>query len=88
VDLVVWDDHKGLGKAITTHFQGATWQRCQTHFVRHILDACPKSLQGELHRRLRLVFDAPDMATTRRLLDDTGLRGTGSKGCGAIGGGV
>jgi len=70
VDLVVSDDHKGLVKAITTHFQGATWQRCQTHFVRNILDACPKSLQGELHGRLRLVFDAPDMATARRLLND------------------
>ncbi|MCR4425159.1 MAG: transposase, partial [Firmicutes bacterium] len=55
---------------ITTHFQGATWQRCQTHFMRNILDACPKSLQRELHGRLRLVFDAPDMATARRLLND------------------
>ncbi|HAF71199.1 MAG: Transposase mutator type [Acetothermia bacterium 64_32] len=70
VDLVVSDDHKGLVKAVETHFQGATWQRCQTHFVRNILDACPKSLQRELHGRLRLIFDAPDLATARRLMDD------------------
>ena len=50
VDLVVSDDHKGLVNAIEMHFQGATWQRCQTHFIRNILDACPKTLQGELAR--------------------------------------
>ncbi|AER65755.1 transposase mutator type (plasmid) [Thermovirga lienii DSM 17291] len=71
VDLVVSDDHKGLINAIETHFQGATWQRCQTHFIRNILDACPKSLQGDLHGRLRLIFDAPDMETARRLLNET-----------------
>ncbi len=71
VDLVVSDDHKGLINAIETHFQGATWQRCQTHFIRNILDACPKTLQGELHGRLRLILDSPDMETARRLLDET-----------------
>ncbi|WP_369017257.1 transposase [Thermatribacter velox] len=38
-----------LVKAVEIHFQGVTWQRCQTHFVRNLLDACPKSLQRELH---------------------------------------
>lgn len=71
VDLVVSDDHKGLVNAIETHFQGATWQRCQTHFIRNILDVCPKTLQGELHGRLRMIFDAPDMETARRLLNET-----------------
>lgn len=70
VELVVSDDHRGLVKAIEVHFQGATWQRCQTHLLRNVLEACPKALQGELHRRLRLVFDAPDLKTARRLLDD------------------
>lgn len=71
VDLVVSDEHKGLVKAIERHFPGATWQRCQTHFIRNVLDACPKSLQKELHGRLRLIFDAPDMETARRLLRET-----------------
>lgn len=70
VDLVVSDDHKGLVRAVESHFQGATWQRCQTHFIRNILDACPKALQRELHGRLRLIFDAPDLTTARRLMDD------------------
>jgi len=70
VDLVVSDDHRGLVKAVETCFQGATWQRCQTHFTRNILDACPRALQGELHGRLRLIFEAPDMVTARRLLEE------------------
>ncbi|MBE3578239.1 MAG: IS256 family transposase [Limnochordales bacterium] len=70
VDLVVSDEHKGLVKAVETCFQGATWQRCQTHFIRNILDACPKSLERELHQRLRLVFDAPDWETARRLKEE------------------
>ena len=83
VDLVVSDDHKGLEKAIMTQFQGATWQRCQTHFVRNILDACPKSLQSEFHGRLRLMFDAPDIETARGLLGGI-IRDFGSKAPRAI----
>src|SRR5690606_1986103 len=70
VDLVVSDDHRGLVKAVQRHLQGASWQRCQTHLIRNVLDACPKALQTELHARLRLLFDAPDLATARRILDD------------------
>lgn len=39
VDLVVSDDHAGLVKAVLKHFQGASWQRCQTHLTRNILEA-------------------------------------------------
>ena len=39
VDLVVSDGHSGLVKAVRRHFQGITWQRCQTHFMRNIMDA-------------------------------------------------
>lgn len=70
VDLVVSDDHSGLVKAIRRHFQGVSWQRCQTHLKRNVLDACPKSMQNELKARLRLLFDAPDQATARRLLNE------------------
>jgi len=70
VDLVVSDDHKGLVKAVMTHFQGSSWQRCQTHFLRNILEACPKSLQGKLHARVKHILEAPDMDTARKLLDE------------------
>jgi len=70
VELVVSDDHRGLVQAIRRHLQGASWQRCQTHLKRNVLDACPKALQGDLAGKLRLLFDAPDLATARRLLQD------------------
>ena len=68
VDLVTSDDHRGLVNALRTHFQGASWQRCQTHLTRNLCDACPKAVWTELHPRLRLLFTAPDEATARRLL--------------------
>lgn len=69
VDLVVSDHHKGLVQAIYRHFQGATWQRCQTHFMRNILDKTPKGLQKELHAKIRAIFEAPDAKTARVLLN-------------------
>ncbi|TCO68677.1 IS256 family transposase, partial [Caldanaerobacter subterraneus] len=69
VDLVVSDHHSGLVQAICRHFQGATWQRCQTHFMRNILDKTPKALQKELHAKLRAIFEAPDPRTARMLLN-------------------
>ncbi|CAM3891442.1 IS256 family transposase [Marinicrinis lubricantis] len=69
VDLMVSDQHSGLVKAIRTHFQGVTWQRCQTHFMRNILDATPKALKEELYPRLRAILDAPDVKTARLLLE-------------------
>lgn len=68
VDLVVSDAHGGLVKAVQHQFQGCTWQRCQTHFTRDILEATPKALRGELHEHLRSLFEAPDPATARTLL--------------------
>ena len=71
VDLVVSDDHGGLVRAIRKQFQGVTWQRCQTHFLRNILDATPKALQDEVYSRVRAILDAPDMDTARLLLNQT-----------------
>lgn len=68
VDLVVSDHHGGLVKAVQVQFQGATWQRCQTHLSANIADATPKALQEEVHARLRPIFTAPDEATARTLL--------------------
>ncbi len=78
VDLVTSDSHGGLVRAIGTHFQGATWQRCQAHFTRNVIDATPKDLQKEMAGRLRALFSAADPASGRALLqalqDDLGAR--------------
>jgi transposase-like protein len=68
VDLVVSDHHGGLVNAVHVQFQGASWQRCQTHLSANIADATPKVLHDEVHARLRPIFDAPDEATARTLL--------------------
>jgi putative transposase len=67
VDLVVSDHHSGLVNAVRLQFQGATWQRCQTHLSANISDATPKALQEEVHRRVRAIFEAPDSETARVL---------------------
>lgn len=71
VDLIVSDDHGGLVRAIRQHFQGVTWQRCQTHFIRNILDATPKALKDDVYTRVRAILDAPDNETARLLLSQT-----------------
>ncbi|MGM1050764.1 MAG: transposase, partial [Bacillota bacterium] len=63
VDLVVSDSHGGLVNAVQQQFQGAVWQRCQTHFMRNILDASPKSLKDEIRGRVRTLLDAPEPTT-------------------------
>jgi putative transposase len=68
VDLVVSDHHGGLVNAVRLQFPGATWQRCQTHLSANISDATPKALQDEVHRRVRAIFEAPDVETARVLL--------------------
>src|SRR6185312_4361679 len=68
VDLVVSDHHGGLVNAVRLQFQGATWQRCQTHLSANVSDATPKALQGEVHRRVRAIFEAPDSETARLVL--------------------
>ena len=71
VELIVSDQHTGLVKAIRTHYQGVTWQRCQTHFMRNILDKTPKALKEELYPKLRAILDAPDLQTARLLFSKT-----------------
>lgn len=68
VDLLTSDSHAGLVRAVQTHFQGASWQRCQAHFTRNIIDATPKALHKEMAARLRALFSAADPFSARALL--------------------
>jgi len=71
VDLITSDDHNGLVRAIRQHLQGVTWQRCQTHFLRNVLDATPKSIRDEVHQHVRALLNAPDPKAARLLLPQT-----------------
>ncbi|QRN84775.1 IS256 family transposase [Clostridia bacterium] len=70
VHLVTSDSHRGLVNAIRKHFQGATWQRCQTHFSRNVLDLTPKSLQPELKEHLRRLYEAVDLESANKVRDE------------------
>lgn len=67
VDLVVSDSHKGLVEAIRECFPGASWQRCQAHFSRNILDRCPKKYMAGLASELTLMFNSSTLDEARRL---------------------
>ena len=63
VQLVTSDDHAGIKAAARRHFQGASWQRCQFHFIRNILPLAAKGQKQDLHGDLRAIFDSGDIET-------------------------
>jgi len=71
VDLVTSDDHAGLVAAVKKQFQGASWQRCQTHFSRNVLDVAPEKERAALKARLHRIFWAADPDEARRELVET-----------------
>jgi len=69
VELVVSDAHAGLVSALRRCFQGVTWQRCQVHFRRNVVDHAPKSTHDALHRGLDRILTAEDPPAARRVFD-------------------
>ena len=69
VRVVTSDDHKGLVNAVRKHFQGASWQRCQTHFSRNMLDHAPKALQPEIKEDLGRLYESVDLESARKVRD-------------------
>ena len=67
MEILVSDNHSGLVKAVRKQFQGVTWQRCQTHFMRNVLGATPKHMRNEVYQKVRAILDAPDTPTARCL---------------------
>jgi len=67
VDLVISDSHRGLVESIKECFPGASWQRCQAHFSRNILDKCPKKYMSGLASELTVMFNASTLEEARRL---------------------
>ncbi len=57
VKLVVSDGHKGIQSAAQSRFLGATWQMCQVHFSRAVLNNIPNKDKEEVAERLRQGFE-------------------------------
>ena len=68
VQLIISDHHDGLQNAIKRHFQGASWQHCQTHFHRNIRGITPPKHQREVADALKDVFNAPDYNAAQQRL--------------------
>jgi transposase-like protein len=65
VELVTSDDHRGLKAAIERHFQGASWQRCQVHFMRNVLGMVSLRHRPRLGEELRGIFGAATLTQAR-----------------------
>jgi len=65
VKLVTSDAHEGLKSAIAAVLQGASWQRCRTHFMRNALALVPKGAQQMVAATIRTVFVQPDPQSAR-----------------------
>jgi putative transposase len=67
VQLVVSDDHEGLKSAVCRHFQGASHQRCQVHYMRNLLGMVSHIKRKELGADLRAIFAAPNREQALRI---------------------
>ena len=70
VTLVVSDDHQGLVAAVGRCFQGASWQRCQVHFMRNAMKKVSPKERKALADALKDVFSSPDIGEAVRRADE------------------
>lgn len=61
VKYVVSDNNKGLVKALKRTFQGASWQRCQVHFIRNFIGKFSRREAKEYVNKLKDIFTAPNI---------------------------
>ena len=60
VELVVSDGHKGIQAAASSRFLGASWQMCQVHFSRAVMNNIPNKDKEEVAEKLRQGFEDPE----------------------------
>jgi putative transposase len=68
VRLIVSDSHKGLKNAIEECFMGASWQRCQVHFMRAMLVRVSRRYRPMVAALLRTIFAQPTTDEARSQL--------------------
>lgn len=70
VKLIVADDHAGLQAARRATLPSVPWQRCQFHLQHNAQGYVARLDQREpVARRIRAIFNAPDQAEAKRLLE-------------------
>src|SRR5690606_20976339 len=69
VQLIISDDHPGLGKARRAVFGAVPWQRCQFHLQQNAQGYVPrKTLKSEVAADIRAIFHAANRADAEALL--------------------
>ncbi len=69
IQLVISDDHEGLGAARRAVFGSVPWQRCQFHLQQNAGAYLPKQrMRLEVAADIRSMFNAPDRKTAEELL--------------------
>jgi len=64
-ELIISDAHPGLVSAIRKSFTGASWQRCQVHFMRNILTTVPKKDSKPFREAIKTIFRFTDIELAR-----------------------
>jgi putative transposase len=70
VKLVISDAHSGLVQAITKSFTGASWQRCQVHFLRNIFSSIPKKGATRFREEVKTLFKIMNVTEARIMKDE------------------
>jgi transposase-like protein len=70
VELVISDAHGGIKAAIAQVFDGASWQRCRTHFMANLATKVPKASWPMIATLVRSIFEQPDRDATWDQLGD------------------
>jgi len=65
-DLFISDDHQGLTKAIQETYPDVSWQRCQVHFRKNIMDKVPKKYQVAIGEALKEMFNCENIKSARQ----------------------
>jgi len=68
--LVISDAHQGLVSAIQQSFVGASWQRCQVHFMRNVIEKVPKRNSKPFRESLKAIFRYTDIELARSAKND------------------
>lgn len=67
VKMVTSDAHKGEVEAIKQCFTGASWQRCQVHFLRNVFNHVPKKNTEQVRSELKALFRMTNIEAARDL---------------------
>ena len=69
VKLVTSDAHNGLVAAVAATLEGASWQRCRTHYAANLMSTTPKTSWGWVKAMLHSIYDQPDTKSVHAQFD-------------------